>query len=228
MFDQHLHDKHRERVKRRFLEEGVESFTDHQLLELLLFYCIARRDTNPLAHRLINQFGSLTGVLSASYEELLAVEGVGENTAILLRLLSQIFFHYRSLLADTNKRVNDIWELADYLRPFFFGARVEQVYMVCIDDLGRVLCCEHLNEGGANFAHIDTRDMVSVALRYKETTGVVLAHCHPMGNHQPSASDHMTTQQCQKVLCPLGIRLVDHLVFGGDGWSSMAHLGMID
>lgn len=221
-----LHRGHRQRMKDRFLQDGLDSFTDHQLLELLLFYSVPRRDTNPLAHRLLNHFQSLSGLLNASVEQLEAVDGVTENTAVLLHLLPQLFRRYHAEVVDPDRRVCTIKDVADYLRPYFFAAREELVFLVSMDDAGRILGCDQLDQGDVNHAHISARKLAMCALERK-ATGVVLAHCHPIGSNQPSAEDCLTTKHCAKILKALNIQLIDHLIFADDDWVSMGQLHLI-
>ena len=221
-----LHKGHRQRLKDRFLQDGLDSFTDHQLLELLLFYSVPRRDTNPLAHRLLNHFQSLSGLLNASVEQLEAVEGVTENTAVLLHLLPQLFQRYRAEVVDPGRRVCTIEDVGNYLRPYFFAAREELVFLVSIDDAGRILGCDQLDQGDANHAYISSRKLAMCALERK-ATGVVLSHCHPIGCRDPSPEDCLTTKHCAKVLKTLNIELIDHLIFADDEWTSMRELHLI-
>lgn len=225
--ESNLHAGHRQRMKARFLEQGSDAFSDHQLLEMLLFYSVPRKDTNPLAHRLMNTFHSLSGVLNASVEELMQVDGVSEHTAILIHLLLQFLQRYRMEVNDTGNRVFSIEDVAEYLRPHFFAARSELVFMVSLDDAGRILGCDCLNEGNVNHAWVDSRTLVSCALR-RRATGVVLAHCHPIGSTEPSDADCLTTRHCKKILQSLNINLIDHLVFADDQWVSMAKLNLLD
>lgn len=222
-----LHAGHRQRMKARFVEQGSAAFSDHQLLELLLFYSVPRKDTNPLAHRLMNTFHSLSGVLNASVEELTQVDGVSEHTAVLIHLLPQFLQRYRTEVNDASQRAFSIEDVAAYLRPHFFGARAELVFLVSLDDAGRILGCDCLNEGNVNQAWVDSRTLVSCALR-RRATGVVLAHCHPIGSTEPSDADCLTTRHCKKILQALNIKLIDHLVFADDQWVSMAKLNLID
>lgn len=222
-----LHAGHRQRMKARFLEQGSGAFSDHQLLEMLLFYSVPRRDTNPLAHRLMNTFHTLSGVLNASVEELTAVDGVSEHTAILIHLSLQIFQRYRTQISDGGQHAFSIEDVAEYLRPYFFGSRNERIFLVSLDSADRILGCDCLNEGEVNYAWLDSRTLVSHALRSK-AAGVVLAHCHPLGSPEPSDADCLTTRHCKKILQALNIQLIDHLVFADDQWVSMAKLNLID
>lgn len=139
-----LHDGHRQRLLQRFLREGLDGFDEHNILELLLFYAIPRKDTNELAHRLMDDFGSLAGVLDASAQELQQVEGVGENTAGFLKLLPELTRVYYSqkqqdlCLASTE-------QAGRFLLPRFIGRQEETVLLTCLDGKCRVLSCTVLH-----------------------------------------------------------------------------------
>jgi DNA repair protein RadC len=221
-----LHEGHRQRLKQQFLEQGERGFNDHQLLELLLFYGIPLKDTNELAHTLLNHFGSLEGVFRASVKELCAVNGVKENAALLLNLVSQL----QNRLQTSGQKetiVSQIEDAAEYLEPYFDGVRREQIYLLCGDQKGRVLGCELLSEGGDISVGLDTRVLTQTALRYK-ATWVVLAHSHPSGVAIPSGADIITTRKCQTLLRGLDIKLWDHLIFADGDYVSMGQSRLLD
>ena len=219
-----IHDGHRQRLKKRFLEEGLDGFSDVQVLELLLFYAIPRKDTNPIAHELLSRFGSLSQVLEAPAEELAKVSGISENAATLLHLTTQVGRYY---LMDRKSRVNilpTIEDCARYLHPFFFGRRNETVYLLCLDAKCKVLCCREVGEGSVNSAGISTRRIVEMALGVNATT-VVLAHNHPSGIAIPSADDIQTTHRIAAALAAVEIHLADHIVVADDDYVSMVQSG---
>ena len=128
-----IHQGHRQRLKERFLQEGLEHFSDVHVLELILFFSVPRRDTNPIAHELLNTFGSLRGVLEASPEDLAAVKGLGENSAQLLALIPQLLKRYFASTKVEGNYLCTTEECGEYLVPRFFLARVERVYLICLD-----------------------------------------------------------------------------------------------
>ena len=154
-----LHDGHRQRKKQRFLQHGLDSFADHEVLELLLFYAIPRRDTNETAHRLLEHFGTLKGVLMASVEELQKVEGVGENAAILLHLLQAV--SYRTLRAAGDDTIlNSVDSAGAYFQKLLHGERREVLYQVCLDAKGKVLSHKRLSSGTVSMAPVNVREVV--------------------------------------------------------------------
>ena len=219
-----IHDGHRQRLKQRFREEGLDSFSDVQVLELLLFYCIPRKDTNPIAHELLNRFGSLSQVLEATVEELEKVSGISENSASFLRLITEVGRYY---LVDRGTRVSILPTLEDcarYLVPFFFGRRNETVFLLCLDAKCKVLCCREVGEGSVNSANISTRKIVETALGVNATS-VVLAHNHPSGIAVPSGDDVLTTRRIAAALASVDICLIDHIVVADDDYVSLAQSG---
>ena len=219
-----IHDGHRQRLKERFLRGGLDNFTDVQVLELALFYCIPRKDTNPIAHALLDHFGSLSQVLEASVEELQKVPGIGENTAIYLTMLTQVGRYY---LVDRSQReviLPTIDKCGAYLVPHFFGRSVETVFLLCLDAKCKVLCCREIGQGSVNSAGISIRKIVEVALGANATT-VVLAHNHPSGLALPSAEDIQTTRRVAAALRAVEVHLADHIVVADGDYVSMVQSG---
>lgn len=219
-----MHDGHRSRLKHRFAEEGLDHFTDVQALELLLFYAIPVRDTNPIAHRLLDRFGSLSAVLDASMEELQCVEGVGEHVATLLHLITQMERFYHVDAAGQEKILVTLEDCASYLLPHFFGRKLETVFLLCLDAKCKVLSCTEIGEGGVNSAGISVRKIVETALNARATS-VVLAHNHPSGIAVPSQEDILTTKRLAMCLQSVEITLVDHIIVADNDYISMAQSG---
>lgn len=205
------HEGHRQRMKERLLSAGLTSFSDHEIIELLLYYAIPYRDTNLLAHTLVDHFGGWTGVLNADYNDLLGVPGVTPHVASLLTLSGQAARRYH---ADMTGSVTQLYTTQDIIRfvvPQFLGARDEKVLMVSLDNKRKLLNATTVFEGSVNSAQFNVRLAVQQALR-DNATQVVLAHNHPNGFAFPSEPDVRTTQYLAKVLAPLEIRLIDHLI----------------
>lgn len=224
MADTSIHKGHRERLKNRFLENGLDRFTDIQVLELLLFYVIPRRDTNPIAHALLNRFGSLAQVLEAPVEELKKVDGIGQEAAAFLHLIPEAGRYYMVDKTMQSKVLRTIEQCGEYLMPFFFGRKVETVFLLCLDAKCKVLCCKEVGEGSVNSAGLSIRKIVETALA-ANATSVVLAHNHPSGIAIPSTDDKQTTRQLAVALRAVDIHLVDHIVVADDDYVSMVMSG---
>ena len=219
------HDGHRQRLKERFLEEGLDGFTQIQALELALFYCIPRKDTNPIAHELLEHFGGLSQVLEAPVEELARVPGMGESSAAFLRLITELGRYYLVHRSSQASVLPTLEHCAEYLVPRFFGRRVETVFLLCLDAKCKVLCCKEVGEGSVNSTGISVRKIVETALG-ANATSVVLAHNHPSGVALPSGEDIQTTRRIAMALSTVEITLVDHIVVADGDYVSMAQSGV--
>ncbi len=219
-----IHEGHRERLKRRFLEEGLDGFTEIQALELMLFYCIPQKDTNPLAHALLDRFGTLAQVLEAPVEELRKVPGVGDHTAVFLHLITEASRVYMVSRCTQEKILPTLESCAEYLLPFFFGRKVETVFLLCMDAKCKVLCCREIGEGSVNAAGISIRRVVEAALS-SGASSVVLAHNHPSGLALPSNEDIQTTRRVALALQAVEVHLADHVIIADGDYVSMAQSG---
>ena len=219
-----IHEGHRERLKKRFRENGLDSFSEFQILELLLFYIIPRRDTNPIAHRLIERFGSLHQVLEAPVEELEKVEGIGPNAALLLSLITSVARAYMVSKAEPPRILRTIEECGEYMKSLFIGRRMEVVYLLCLDAKCKVLGCREVGEGSVNSANISTRRIVEIALGLNASS-VILAHNHPSGIAIPSEEDILTTKRVASALSTVDIQLVDHIIVADEDYVSMLQSG---
>ena len=220
-----IHAGHRNRMKERFCNEGLDNFEEHQVLELLLFYCIPRVDTNPIAHALLDRFGSLAQVMEAPVEELEKVQGIGHNAAVFLSLVTAAGRYYQINSAMRNVMINSVEECGKYLLPFFYGKRNEIVYLLCLDAKCKVLCCKEIGEGSVNSAGVPIRRIVEMALAANATT-VVLAHNHPSGLAVPSEADVLTTRRIAAALATVEIGLIDHIVVADNDFVSMTQSGV--
>ena len=216
-----IHAGHRQRLKERFLKEGLDNFEEHQVLELLLFYGIPQRDTNEIAHELIRKFGSLSKVLEATPEELSEVKYVGDNVTTLFRLITDVARYYQVNCAMREEILPTIDACGRYLVPFFHGRQNETVFLLCLDAKCKVLSCEKVGEGGVNSAGIPVRKIVEMALK-ANATSVILAHNHPSGLAIPSGEDIQTTRRVALALDAVEIGLVDHIIVADSDWVSLS------
>lgn len=222
-----IHDGHRERLRARFLEHGLLTFNEIEALELLLFYAIPQRDTNPLAHALLDHFGSLNDLFHASEQELCEVPGVGTKTAALLMLVPQMT---RLSGVKQSQRIGDIRGAKDaqlFLRPYYEGLQDEMLMLVCMDSMKKVISAEVLNRGVVDSVRFDIRLLVEVALKRK-SSWVVMAHNHPDGQAYPSREDDSVTASVCRALRALGIELFDHVIFAGENCYSYRDKGALD
>ena len=207
-----VHENHRLRVKNRFEQNGLDAFDRHQVLELLLFYSVPRKDTNEIAHRLIDRFGSFVGVLDAPMKELEKVEGVGHNVALYLKLLRDTLRYYQNdYRRGKDIILSDLRSCWKYLIKCFDGLTDEAVYMLGLDAKCKMLFCREVGRGSINATQISVRKIVEMALT-ENATSVVLAHNHPTGLAIPSNEDIQTTLHLSKALRSIDVILLDHIV----------------
>jgi len=222
-----IHSGHRARLREQFLEHGLDTFADHQALELLLSFAIPRRDVNPIAHGLMNHFGSFSKVFEASPQDLLEVDGIGEHGVTLIRLVTALGRRYQLDRGKEDLILSDTKRTGNFVAPLFHGLTDEAVYLVCLDGSLRVTHHEKLAEGSVNALSFSIRRAVEIALKRKAVY-VVLAHNHPSGLAIPNVTDIATTEQLIGALAPLGIRLADHIIVAGDDFVSMRDSGHLD
>lgn len=216
-----IHKDHRKRVKSRFRQEGLDGFDEVHALELLLFFSIPQGDVNPLAHRLINHFGSLRQVLEAPADQLAAVSGVGEHSAVLLSLVRGLSKKYMLAGADSFRCLNSVEQYGNYLMDCFIGMRDEAVYLLCLDGKRKVLACRLISLGSVNSTDVSVRKVVETALSVNATIAI-LAHNHPSGIAVPSVDDIVTTRRMACALDLVGVLLEDHIVVADRDFVSLA------
>lgn len=221
-----IHDGHRERMRESFRKDGLAGFSAIAALELLLGYAIPRRDTNPIAHALLDRFGSLQEVFDASEQELCEVEGIGPNTAVLIRLIPQIMRKSAVDRASEKRYLLSTQDVKDYLAPYCLYERDEVAFMLCLDTQRRVIKCLELSRGVVNNVNIDIRRVLELALKHK-ASAVILAHNHPDGPAKNSREDDMVTRQVYQSLKAVGIVLIDHLIVAPDACISYRDSGAL-
>ncbi|MBP1577115.1 MAG: RadC family protein [Oscillospiraceae bacterium] len=219
-----MHGGHRERLRKRLESEGLESFAPHEVLELILFYSIPRTDTNPIAHRLLERFGSLSAVLEAPVSDLVKVEGVGANSAALLSMIPQLTKRY---MTDKNNRgtvLDSVQKLGEFIMPYYIGSNVEKFYLICLDKKCKLLNCALMAEGSFDNVTVDMRLVCKTALDCSATS-VVLSHNHAQGFALPSANDILVTEQVVAALKLISVDVVDHIIVAGDDYISLLQSG---
>lgn len=221
-----IHDGHRARKREQFLAHGLDAFSDHEALELLLYFAIPRGDTNPTAHRLLERFGSLDAVLSATARELEQVEGVGANAAALLLLVVPLVRRARTASTRAPVILGDTEAMGRYFTELFFGMREERVYLACLDAKRKLLRCAAVADGGTDAASVNLRRVVEAAFQSNASV-VVLAHNHPSGVALPSADDNHATLMAWDALRRIGVELIDHIIVADDDFVSLRDNGLL-
>lgn len=222
-----LHTGHRDRLRARFLKEGLDHFEDHQVLELLLFHAIPRIDTNPIAHKLMERFGSLSAVLEADPNDLASVDGIGSNVAIFLGMIPQVTRRYfLDRVKHSRKPLTSSEAASEYLLPLMAG-RVEEVfYVICLDSALCVLYPALISEGTVKDALVHPRHVIEAAVRHRASS-VILAHNHPGGSAKPSTQDHKLTRRLVQALGHIDIQTADHIIVARGQIYSFAREGTL-
>ncbi len=202
---------HRERLKNRFLNQSLDGFEPHNALELLLFYTIPRKDTNGIAHALIDKFGSFSGVLDANYNDLLTVSGITPHTATLIKMLPDMFRYYQ---LDSNKSASvftSLDSIGKYFVNRFVGINREVVFVLMLDSNNRFIACNMVHEGSVTSAGVNIRKLISDSLS-KDASAIAIAHNHPGGIPVPSPDDKSFTDDLSRALSLMRIEFIDHFI----------------
>lgn len=218
--NKNIHAGHREKVKQRYYESGLNSMPDHNILEMLLFFGIPQRDTNPIAHELINTFGSFSGVLEADYKELRAVKGMTESAACLLSMILPTYKRYVGDIHKKKQKFETPKQMADFLRPLYLDTTNERIYAMCFDPYDKLIACRIVSDGDIDSANFDLRRLASIVLEVKAKK-VVLSHNHPNGTLTPSLGDCNVTDAARELLFLLKVQLVDHIIITDESYFSM-------
>lgn len=207
-----MHTGHRARTKAEFLSGGLADWPPHRVMELLLFFGVPQGDVNPLAHELIDRFGSFSKALDAPVEELEKVPGMGRHTATLLKLIPATAAYYEADRSSPGTIVHTSEEAARILAPYFFGSRNEMVYILCLDGKEKVQCVKRISEGNVQNSDVSIRRIAEECMAV-HASYFYLAHNHTSQLAFPSEADWGTTDVIRTALAPLGVSLLDHLIF---------------
>ena len=222
-----IHAGHRERLRQEFIASDGSAFNEIRMLELLLTYAIPKGDVNPLAHRLMSYFGSLRRIFTASVNELKSVQGVGDYTAVLIRLVSEI--NAKAFESEINSGeiiITGTEKAAEVIVPYFSHTSNEQFMVFFLDAGNKLISSSVLNRGSVTSVHIDLRKLVSECLA-KKCVSVIIAHNHPDGVCTPSQADIDLTERIGKTLSSIDIKLLDHIIVSGEEHLSFANAGLI-
>lgn len=219
------HDGHRQRLRERFAKDHFDAFHPHEVLELLLTYAIPRRDTNPLAHRLLDHFGSLHAVLEATPEELMQISGIGEQAATLLSMMVPLYRKYEESRLMQKRTLSNYRQLQEYCISLFRGRENECIYVLSLNPQLELLSTDMICEGTPGKVPVNLRMLVSLVLR-RNASGIVLTHNHPGGSLIPSQADVDLTQSIARALEAVEVRLLDHVLVCGSNATSFKESGL--
>ena len=220
----HEHTGHRKRLKKKFIENGFDIFEPHEALVMYLFYAIPRKDTNPLAHRLLDRYLTIGGVCDAPIDELQKEFGLSESAAVFLKMLPEMSRLYtESKLSDDY--VIDYETLGDVFKTKFIGRTNEAVALMLGDAKGKMIYFDIVSKGSLNSASMPIRKIVDLSLRHNAKTAFI-AHNHPSGSALPSREDIDTTQTIFETLDSIDVELVDHFIVTDDDYVSLRQSGI--
>ena len=218
-----LHDGHRDRLRKRFISDGPDKFYDHQIVELLLFYGIPRKDTNNIAHKLLNRFGSFSAMFDAPLDSLQEC-GITYNTAVLLKLIPALCSrYYQDKYQQKVKLADDNEDIEEFIKPYFIGQNEEQVLLLLLDAKGKRLFCDIVNKGTTSASNVNIKKILQLSVQHK-ATGVIIAHNHPSGSNMPSDDDIEMTKKLAKSLRTVGALLLDHYIIADMNCRSLSSM----
>jgi len=213
------HKKHRERVRKRYRKEGLDGFADHEVLELLLYYCYPQCDTNTHAHRMLKEFRTLHNLFETDVETLMKTLNCTENIAVLLNFIPAIANRYFRSKWGKSVIIDDDKIAGEYAIDLFVGETNEKFYVLCLDKKFRLINTVLISEGTLDESAVYLREIMAAALK-NNATGIILVHNHPGGSAKPSKSDLEATRQIVKCLDGVNIDTIDHIIAAGDAYYS--------
>ncbi len=216
-----IHAGHRQRMRDKFFQQGIDAFQDHEILEMLLYYALPQRNTNDIAHGLIEHFGSFSSVLEADVEALVAQPYITENVAFLIKIMLPVYNRYIKSVTEQKKKFENTDEIVTYLRSKYIGNTHESVYALFFDAENNLIVCKKLNDGDISSSFFDLRKLAAAVLEAKAVT-VIISHNHPHGVALPSRDDVAITQKAFDLLKSLKVRLSDHIILTETAHFSMA------
>jgi DNA repair protein RadC len=221
MANDNPHANHRARVRKRYRSHGLGAFADHEILELLLFYCYPRCDTNKIAHRMVKAFGSLSNLMDADVTDIMSRCGVSENVAVLVSMVPQLAGIYLKSKWDNKTRLDNAKTAGEYATSLFVDATTEMFFLICLNTNKQINHVSLIATGTVDETAVYTRDIVNEALRHKAVS-VILTHNHPGGSLRPSRQDMEVTRTIIEGLQFINIQTIDHIIVAGEGYYSFA------
>lgn len=216
-----IHAGHRERLRKKYLEGGLEILSDHEVLELMLFYCMPRKDTNALAHRILDEFGTIDALFEADPEVVSRSCGLSLNTSVLISLVLPLNKRYATAKWSKNDIIDSSTTACAFAKGLFIGETDEVMFMICLDAQNHVVFPVEIARGTIDKAPIYPRVIMDRVLKYNAVS-VILAHNHPSGSLTPSLSDLKVTSFIEGILEKIDVKVADHIIVSGKGELSFA------
>jgi len=223
--NKHSHQGHRQRLREKAISGGIEYWPQHEVLELILTYCIPHRDVNPLAHELIDQFGSLAGVFDAGFDQLRKIKWIGDNSATFLSLLPDFFNRYTASKNTDTVVLDTTQKCVNYFRSQGRVKKFEQFYIFCLNAKKKLIKTSHIDSTMASSVNVTLKDFVGI-ITGCSCRAVIVMHTHPGGSSQPTQSDVIATQRLMEICKTLGISFDDHIIIADNEYFSFLHSGL--
>lgn len=224
---ENVHINHRSRLKNKFIDNGFSTFLEHEMLELLLFFSIPQADTNPTAHRLIEKFGSLKGVFDAPIDTLMTIDGIGTNSAILIKLLPSLMHEYLKQENREQLFIENQLQAKSYVEKLFSGVSLESFYVICLNAKSEIVDTKEMNSGTASKVDVQIRQITDYILK-QNCDRIIITHNHPTGEKEPSNDDIRMTQKLFNSCVLNDIDILDHIIYSPSGIYSFAENGLMN
>ena len=218
----HCHSGHRQRMLEKLVNFGAEHFENHELVEMLLFYAIPQINTNEIAHRLIDRFGSVRGILEADIDALCSVDGIGIKSAELIKIATELCIRAATEKIDTTKQFTKYSQVCEYLNTKYIGVSKEIVYLLIFNNSMRLIATEKIGEGTANSVALRSDMVLRCAYSYN-SVNVILAHNHPGGKAIPSGEDITATGLIKNHIAAYGVNLIEHFIVADGKCTPIIH-----
>ena len=216
MAEKSIHSGHRKRIKSNVIKNGFSQLEEHKLLELMLFYSIPREDTNELAHKLIEYFGSFDAIFKADIQQLKKVDGVGDNTAVMLASMGEAFYRISKAKPSKKRVYKNTEDLKNLAVSLLQGEPTERIVLMCFDEAKKLKRYTFISDGDKVSSEVDMK-LIIKNLVDSDSLLAVLAHNHPITSSEPSAYDIDSTRTICVTLRKIGYALADHIIVGEDG-----------
>lgn len=221
-----IHKNHRKRVREKFVQYGFQTFSEHEVLEMILFYSISRKDTNVIAHKLIERFGTLQAVLDAEYNDLIEVEGISDVSASLIMIYRELYKYVRTKSVKQDSDLSTVYKICDFCCQYFSHHVEESLILITLGENRMLKCVDVISNGCESETAFYPRKIMKAIVKNR-ATDVVIAHNHPKGLPDPSSNDTLITQKLKKMLSDIGVNIVDHIVCSGERYMSFSERGLL-
>lgn len=213
-----IHQGHRNRLKEKFLQFGPDIFSDHELIEMLLFFSVPRVNTNDIAHRLLDKFESLDSVFQANIDQLTQVEGVGNSSALLITLVGALTRRSKKTSLKKRKKYSNIEDIGNLLVEYYSGLQNEKFLALYFDASMRLIQISTIAEGSVGEVAISPSKITRESILCGASS-VIVAHNHPLGAASLSSSDRNITHIIEATLAAVDIPLIEHIIVGEVGYA---------